>query len=163
MRTVAVVDDEPLICDLIKGALSSAGVEVHCASSGKLGAELLSGRRFHLALIDAVLPDASGIALAEIAVNENTPVLLMSGHPNSTDRLTQLGLPYLEKPFRLSTFSIEAAQVIADSARNIERVKDSISRLRATIEELNSAMGQSRRLLEVSRRLVERATACMPY
>ena len=31
-----------------------------------------------------VLPDASGLGLAEIAANENTPVLLITGHPKGT-------------------------------------------------------------------------------
>jgi DNA-binding NtrC family response regulator len=60
---------------------------VQCATTGRSGRRLLTGKGFDLAIIDLVLPDASGIALAAIAANENTPVLFITGRPNVTARL----------------------------------------------------------------------------
>jgi hypothetical protein len=53
---------------------------------------LLTGECFDLAIIEMVLRDASGIALAAIAANENTPVLLITDRPKVTARLKQYDL-----------------------------------------------------------------------
>ena len=102
MHMLAVIDDEATFCEVIKEALENAKLTVHCAVTGALGADMLQQERFDLALIDVDLPDASGIAIAEIALNENTLVVFMSGNLNVIDGLSDWGIACLEKPFRLA-------------------------------------------------------------
>jgi DNA-binding response OmpR family regulator len=92
VRHIAVVDDEPLICALIEDVFEDAGAYVRCATTGCEAAEMLVETLFDLALIDVVLPDASGLALAEIAANNNTPVLLMTGHPGAAPAPVRVSL-----------------------------------------------------------------------
>ncbi len=162
MHTIAVIDDEAAFCEVIKEALENADVTVRFAMTGALGAEMLQQQSFDLALIDVELPDASGIALAEIAANENTPVVFMSGDLNVIDGLDDWGMPYLEKPFRLAALQAEAVRVMDDTQNQLQRVRGALLRIRATIGGLEDAWENSRRLIDVSRSLVDRAAASGP-
>jgi DNA-binding NtrC family response regulator len=162
VQHIAVIDDDLLICNLIVDALGNMGAAVQCATTGRSGRRLLTGKSFDLAIIDLVLPDASGIALAAIAANENTPVLLITGRPNVTARLTQYDLadfPCLLKPFDLARLRIETERVISESRQNVLRIKEGMARRRASLIALDDAMADARQLIAVSRRLCDKAMA----
>jgi DNA-binding response OmpR family regulator len=165
VQDIVVIDNDPLICEFIVEALGSPGAAVQCATRGRSGRKLLLGKRFDLAIIEVVLPDASGIALAAIAANENTPVLLITGRPNVTARLKPydlLDFPCLQKPFDLVRLCAESERVMAESRQNVQRIKDGMARWYANIAGLEDVMADSRRLIDVSRRLVDKATAPKP-
>ena len=72
MAKILVIDDDPMVCGVITNRLLDGGSEAEWAACRRLGAQMLAGDRFDLALIDGTLAEASGAALAEIAANENT-------------------------------------------------------------------------------------------
>jgi DNA-binding NtrC family response regulator len=159
VQHIAVIDDDLLICNLIVDALDNTGAAVQCATTGRSGRRLLTGKCFDLAIIEVVLPDASGIALAAIAANENTPVLLITGHPNVTTRLKQYELadfPCLLKPFDLVRLRTETERVVAESRQNVQRIKESMARWRANLTALEDAVADARQLIAVSRQLCGR-------
>jgi DNA-binding response OmpR family regulator len=158
MKKVLLIEDEPAICDLIVDCFGKLfGAEIECARNGLLGARMIAGWHFDLAVIDAGLPHISGLELAGFAANENIPVLLVSGHPGVSDKLRRFSYPYLEKPFGLDALCAEAARVIDESRENIRRVKASAARMLATTEALSNAMMESRRLLrEIKAQQIER-------
>lgn len=165
MQDIAVIDDDPLICDFIEDALGDSGAAVQCATTGRSGRKLLTGKRFDLAIIDVVLSDASGIALAAVATNKDTPVLFITGHPNGIARLKQydlLDFPCLLKPFDLLQLRAETERVMAESRQNVQRIKDSLTRRRACLAALDDVMADSKRLIDVSRRLVDKQVAPSP-
>lgn len=157
MLAIAIIDDELGICDVVAEAFEAPTVSIQCAMTAALGVEMLKTKRFDIAFIDVDLPDASGIGVAEIALNENTPVLLMTGDLTSIEGLIQLGFPFLEKPFSLTNLDSETARVLANRRRNIERAKYSLSKLRATIERLGQPMKESLLLMKISRGLIDGA------
>jgi DNA-binding response OmpR family regulator len=160
VQEIAVIDDDPLICELIVDALGNSGTVVKCARRGRSGRKLLTSKHFDLAIIDIVLPDASGIALAAIAANENTPVLFITAHTKATARLKQydlLDVPCLPKPFDLVRLRAETEQVIAASRHNIQRIKDGMARWHACLIALDNTMAESRLLIDISRRLCGRS------
>jgi DNA-binding response OmpR family regulator len=159
MPEIIAIDGDPLICELIVEALGTWGANIQCAMKGRSGRKLLASRHFDLAIIDVVLPDASGFALAALAANENTPVLFITGHPNRIARLNQYDLPYLRKPFELARLRAEAEQVMAESRQNIQRIKQGMTRLRANLAGLADTMATSRRLVDRSHQLMDKATA----
>ena len=162
MHMIAVIDDEATFCEVIREALENAKVTVRVAVTGALGVEMLQQQHFDLALIDVELPDASGIALAEIATNENTPVVFMSGNLNVIDGLSDWGMPYLEKPFRLAALQAEAVRVMDDTQNQLQRGREILSRIRATIGGLEDVWEISKRLMDVSRNLVDRTATSGP-
>jgi DNA-binding NtrC family response regulator len=148
MNRVLLIEDEQMICDVITDCFGEQFVtEVVCARSGMLGARMIAGSRFDLAIIDVGLPQLSGLELAIHAVNENIPVLLISGHPGVTEKLARFGYPYLEKPFALDALHAEALRVISESRENIQRVKSSAEKMQAGAEALSAALNEARRLL----------------
>ncbi len=150
VRKVLVVDDDPLICEILADCLHDwPDTEVDCEPGGELAVQKLRAGHFDLALIDGTLAGISGIKLAEIAANEDTPVLFISGHPEVNEKLKQFGYPYLAKPFSLGKLMSESKQVIADAVENIRCVKASTARMLASADALKAAMDESRRLLEI--------------
>jgi DNA-binding response OmpR family regulator len=87
VQNIVVIDADASIRDLIADSLTVFGVKIHYTNTGRSGRRLLTSKHFDLAIIEVTLPDASGIALATVAANENTPVLLISGRATATDRL----------------------------------------------------------------------------
>ncbi len=148
MPKILLVDDDPAVCEVIKDFLQEwAETTVDCALDGTLGAQKLQQKHFDLALIDGALPSVSGLQLAEIAANENTPVLLLSGHPDFNQKFHSFGYPYLPKPFSLDQLLSESKRVIAETSENIRRVKASAARMQANAEALKAAVAESQRLL----------------
>lgn len=147
MPRVLVVDDEPLICDVIADCLEHDGTaRVDCAYNGLDGRKLIRGYQYSLAVIDAVLPGLDGFTLAEHATNENTPVLLMSGHPTACEQLEQFDFPHLTKPFDLDVLLSEARGAMEAMRENIRRAQASAAEMRAHMERLAAAVEESRRL-----------------
>ena len=57
---IAIVEDEPSICELYKIKLTAEGYEVGTAANGKLGLELIEKMKPHLVLLDLLMPEMSG-------------------------------------------------------------------------------------------------------
>jgi len=144
MRKILVIDDDPAVCEVIIACLHEwAGTAVECALDGRLGAQKLQREHFDLALIDGALPAVSGLELAAIAANENTPALLLSGHPDCNETFDSFGYPHLAKPFSLDRLLAESKRVIADAHENIRRVKASAVRMQVSAASLVAAMKES--------------------
>ena len=61
---VLIVDDEPDICWALTHILKSAGIVPVTTTSGREALRLAKSQRFHLAFVDAKLPDLDGLDLA---------------------------------------------------------------------------------------------------
>lgn len=59
-KKIAIVEDEPSICELYKIKLTSEGHEVGTAINGKLGLELIEKMKPDLILLDLLMPAMSG-------------------------------------------------------------------------------------------------------
>jgi DNA-binding response OmpR family regulator len=135
MRQVLVIDDDPSVCEIITETLQEwPDTNVICAQGGIEGAEKLRERRFDLALIDGSLPALSSIQLAETAASENTPVLLLSSHPDVNQTAAAFGFPYLSKPFSITDLLLRSRNALAQPGENIARIKRSAALLQASIE-----------------------------
>jgi hypothetical protein len=109
-------------------------------------------------LIDLRLPDLSGVVLAELAANENIPVLLMSSHPKSFEHLGYLGFPVLKQPLHCQALITGATWAMADVRQNIHCVIEAVAHMRAGVQNLGDAISASRQLAEASRQLINSAT-----
>ena len=149
MPKLLIIDDEPMVCLMLTDAFEhDFAAKVACANSGASGAQMISNTVYDLAIIDVVLPQASGFDLALLAANQNIPVLLNSGHPAKTPLLKEFEFPHLEKPFSINSLLFETRQILQDAAKNIRQVKASSARMIASAEALKATMAESRKLLE---------------
>ena len=105
--SVMVVDDEPLVCELIKTLLEEDyRVEVFTSSREALG-RLLGGEPFDLVLCDLMMPELAGMdvhaELRRLLPKQAERMVFMTGG-TFTERahrfIEEVGTPTLTKPFR---------------------------------------------------------------
>jgi len=80
MSTILVVDDERLICDLLRSVLAGHGHEVLMAMNGREGLELFKKHRPRFTLLDLRMPEMNGIeVLKQIrAIDPQAAVLILT-------------------------------------------------------------------------------------
>src|SRR3546814_9019706 len=97
-----VVDDEPAIRRLVRGALVRAGYEVSEAASAQEATSHLSARAPELVLLDLGLPDRDGMELVPLAKQAGAAVLILSARDATSEKVAALDLgadDYVTKPF----------------------------------------------------------------
>lgn len=79
---VLIVDDEPGMCWALSHILKGSGIASVATSSGQEAMRVARRRRFHLAFLDAKLPDADWRELARLIreANPGIPIVLVSGY-----------------------------------------------------------------------------------
>ena len=104
---VLVVDDEPGMCWALGHILKGSGLVAVATGSGQEAIRVARQRRFHLAFLDAKLPDADWRQLARVIREQNPgiPIVLVSGYFYGDDpevlRASEDGVinGFLSKPF----------------------------------------------------------------
>ncbi|MEV0383921.1 response regulator transcription factor [Nonomuraea sp. NPDC050643] len=100
-----VVDDEPNIRELFSASLRMAGFEVLTAADGKEALRVAEESSPDLVMLDVMLPDLDGLAVAGRlrSRGRRVPVLFVTAKDTSEDRIAGLGLgeDYVTKPFSL--------------------------------------------------------------
>src|SRR5581483_9575401 len=94
---VLVVDDEPLVRELIAGMLEEFGCNVETAATADEALERLTrNQQIDLLLTDINMPGMGGYELAERVrvMRGNVHVVLLSGRENDGH-----GFPFIRKPF----------------------------------------------------------------
>jgi DNA-binding response OmpR family regulator len=104
---ILLVDDEPKIRDFIGRALTSAGITVDFAATGREGLELTVTGAYDLVILDLVMPDLDGRLVLEhlMRVRPDQPVLVLSCLADVSSKVDCLDLgaqDYLTKPFSLA-------------------------------------------------------------
>lgn len=103
MPQVLIVDDEPMIRQVVRLALSTSGYRVLDAETSDAALQALSDNPdLDLLVTDIVMPDGNGcdLALRMRERNPRLPVLFISGY--EPERLTDVpSSGFLQKPFRI--------------------------------------------------------------
>ena len=103
MSTVLVVDDEPIVRDVVVRYLEQEGFRTLQAADGDTARMLLEQEEPSLVVLDLMLPGTDGLALCRwIRGRSHLPVIMVTALGEESDRLTGLDLgadDYLTKPF----------------------------------------------------------------
>ncbi len=98
-----VVDDEPMVREVVARYLELDGHHVHEAGDGAAARDLLAREHIDLVVLDVMLPELDGLSLLrQIRSQGDLPVLLLTAKGEETDRLLGLELgadDYVVKPF----------------------------------------------------------------
>lgn len=101
---ILVVDDDPKALEFLEDALTRMGAEPHCMSSGLLATNLIHQDRFDSILVDAQMPEISGLDLVQRVrksrANAKCPIILMSENgPGTSQEPFQAGVNFfIDKP-----------------------------------------------------------------
>jgi two-component system nitrogen regulation response regulator NtrX len=155
---VLIVDDDRKIVDSLSLLYKDNGYIVTGALTGNTAAELASGDRFDLIILDIGLPDIDGVEVLKIlkAQKITAPVIIVSGQATIKDAVeaTRLGaFNIIEKPPDPEKLLLDSR--IAIKQRSMER---ELNDLRRSLLSQNDLVGQSevmRSLKEKLRRVAE--------
>ena len=110
MKTIAVIDDDIHIGNLLEEVLSGAGYRVLRAYSGTEAVYLLSESRPDLILLDLMLPGCDGLTILEsVCAMDKRPVILVVSRIFGfyvQDSMERLGVSYaMQKPCDVNAVS----------------------------------------------------------
>jgi DNA-binding response OmpR family regulator len=130
MSTVLVVDDEPIVRDVVVRYLQEAGYRTLQAGDGDTARTLLEDEEPSLVVLDLMLPGTDGLALCRwIRGRSQLPVIMVTALGEEADRLTGLELgadDYLTKPFSPRELVARVKAVLrraSESAAKAERIE----------------------------------------
>lgn len=109
-----VVDDQPVVREILAAMLQVEGYDVTSAASGIEGLTLLRTRRFDLILLDVNMPGASGWSVLDQldAIAGAPPVLIISDE-RYEDEARRRGVGFLPKPYRRAAVHEAVARILA--------------------------------------------------
>lgn len=101
--TVLVVDDEPMVREVVVRYLERESLRVHEADSGPAALEWLQTNEPDLVVLDVMLPGIDGLSvLKQLRLRSDVPVIMLSARADEVDRIVGLELgadDYVVKPF----------------------------------------------------------------
>jgi two-component system OmpR family response regulator len=126
MARVVIVDDEPDIVTLVSTKLRNAGHEIHVATDGAAGLDLVREVMPDLVLLDAMMPKMDGFEVSRRIRAHFGPapppvVVLLSARSQHADRQRGLdagGDDYITKPFRPADLLARVSELLE---RQVER------------------------------------------
>ena len=124
--TILLVEDEENLHEALKLNLELEGYAVTSAFDGVQALDAIKIEYFDLVILDIMLPEMDGIAVAETIRLSNTeiPILMLSAKNTSNDKV--LGLKkgaddYLTKPFNLEELLLRIQKLINKNQRLQEK------------------------------------------
>ena len=102
MSKILIIEDELPILDLIKMNLSLIGHEIHTASDGLEGFNMLQSSTYDLLLIDIMLPKMDGFEILDKINKKSMGIIILSAKFETIDKVRGLKLgadDYITKPF----------------------------------------------------------------
>lgn len=98
-----VVDDDPIIREMLSQGFGKYGIECDFAENAAQARKQLSTTDYDLIIVDVVMPGESGIELTKwIKAEKDFPVILLSGLDDPVDMVAGLEIgadDYVAKPF----------------------------------------------------------------
>jgi DNA-binding response OmpR family regulator len=143
---ILVVDDEKGFTEVIKDNLEAEHFEVDCAFSGEDALDLLKGNRYHLAILDIMMPGTSGIQVLKAMRknNDGTPVIFLTARSEEADKVLGLGLgadDYITKPFSMAELLARIRTVLRRASPGSELASIKVGKCTVDFEKLTITRG----------------------
>ncbi len=147
--SVLVIDDEPVLQDVLSTLLRGAGFDYHGATTAADGFRQLVDEEIDVVLLDLMLPDRSGLELLpEIKAHDpHLPVVVITAYSSVESAIEAMRLGafhYVPKPFK----NEEVLHLVRRAAER-RRLQVENLLLRSRLEGMGEIVGTSRRMQEV--------------
>jgi DNA-binding response OmpR family regulator len=120
MSTVLVVDDEPIVRDVVVRYLRRDGHETLEAGTGEEAMTLLERELPSLVVLDVMLPGTDGLELCRhIRASSDLPIVLLTARGDEADRIVGLELgadDYVTKPFSPRELAVRVRNLLRRAA-----------------------------------------------
>lgn len=102
MSRVLLVDDDPLLTELLTEYLTAEGLDVHSVPDGEAGVqEILSGQ-YDVVVLDSMMPKMNGLdVLKSVRAQSTIPIIMLTAKGDDIDRIIGLEMgadDYVPKP-----------------------------------------------------------------
>jgi DNA-binding response OmpR family regulator len=129
-----VVDDDPLVRQMIVDYLGDNEIRVTALASGREIASVMESETIDLLILDLKLPGEDGMQIAQrLRAESDLPIIMLTGRKDEADRVMGLELgadDYLTKPFSPREL-LARMRALLRRARSQETVADGLTRIRA--------------------------------
>jgi len=147
--SVLVIDDEPVLQDVLSTLLRGAGFDYHGATTAGDGLKQLLDEEIDVVLLDLMLPDRSGLELLpDIKAHDpHLPVVVITAYSSVESAIEAMRLGafhYVPKPFK----NEEVLHLVRRAAER-RRLQVENLLLRSRLEGMGEIVGTSRRMQEV--------------
>jgi DNA-binding response OmpR family regulator len=153
MTTVLVVDDEPIVRDVVVRYLRREGYRTLEAADGARARELLEADPPGLVVLDLMLPGVDGLQLCRwIRERSDLPVIMLTARGEEADRIVGLELgadDYVTKPFSPRELAARVRTGLRRAAPSDAR-RERLSFERLEIDPATRDVTKDGRLLELS-------------
>jgi DNA-binding response OmpR family regulator len=116
MATVLIVDDEPIVRDVVARYLQRDGFETLEAGDGDSARSIIESGAPDLVVLDVMLPGTDGLALCRwIRSDSSLPVIMLTARGEAADRIVGLELgadDYVTKPFSPRELTIRVRNLL---------------------------------------------------
>ncbi len=146
--SLLVVDDDPIIADMISQALQKESYQITIANSGSEAIEKGRKQKFDLILTDLRMPDIDGMDVLGWFRKEQPDaiVVLMTAFGSSTSAIESIqrgAYDYISKPFKIDDLRGIIRKAV--SARAIKKAYFEETR----VEEFETIVGRSQSMIEI--------------
>ncbi len=151
---VLVIDDEPVVVDVLRQLLTKQGYEVQIAGDAAAGRQSIEGQVWDVVLLDVMLPDADGMQMLRWIRerNPNLAVVMITAFAtveSAVQAMKSGAFHYVTKPFK----NDEVRHLVARAVQT-SRLRRENKNLRRALEErfrFEKIIGNSRPMQEVYR------------
>lgn len=116
---VLIVEDDPQVREGITHVLHNRGFHITQCDNGKDGLNTALKQKFHLILLDKMLPQMDGFDMLNgLRKHVDTPVILLSASGAEEDRIAGLSIgadDYLPKPFNMTELLLRIDAILKRS------------------------------------------------
>jgi DNA-binding response OmpR family regulator len=127
MTTILVVDDEPIVREVVVRYLRREGYRTLEAGDGDLAKTLVESERPDLVVLDLMLPGADGLSVCRwIRARGSLPIIMLTARGEEADRIVGLEVgadDYVTKPFSPRELAARVRTVLRRSSPLPERTE----------------------------------------
>jgi DNA-binding NtrC family response regulator len=135
MAQVLIIDDDPVILEVIGEILKTRGFQVVAAPNGGAGIRELERDYYDLVLTDLVMPDVDGMQVLEhvVATTPKTTCIVLTGHGtirSSVEAIKKGAFDYITKPI-----TADELLVVIEKALKFRNLEEENFRLKKELQQ----------------------------
>jgi len=151
---VLIIDDEPVVADVLRGLLGKQGFEVHVATDATSGRDQLERRTWDALLLDVMLPDADGMDVLRW-IRDQRPdlaVVMITAYGTVESAVTAMksgAFHYVSKPFNNDDVRHLVARAVQTT--RLRRENEDLKKALEGRQRFEKIIGHSRVMQEIYR------------